>query len=252
MKKEKLSVLIVDDEPEARDLLSMLVGKLEDVQIMGTAEGVDQAFALIVEKRPDLVLLDIQMPVRNGFELVRMVQEKKIRTGFVFVTAFDEYAIRAIRVSAFDYLLKPVDPAALKSALERFRSLVASRSLPEQIDLILHRIDGHKKVRVNTRAGFILLDTEELLYCRAEGNYTRIHMSGGRQELLSVSLGTFQERLPGNGFFRISRSAVIHLKFLQYVDKRAGTCTLMAAQPVTLHVARGKRELLERKCSGMS
>ena len=252
MKTKPLTVLIVDDEPEARDLLCMLLERLEGIEIAGTAEGVDQAVKMTMDKRPDLILLDIQMPGKGGFELVRMIHKYRIPAGIIFVTAFDEYAIEAVRVSAFDYLLKPVDPEALEKAVDRYRNVLPENDLLFKIRGMIQSLNGPERIKVNTRSGFILIDLQELVYCQADGNYTRIYLDKGKEEVITLNLGGFTERLDPKKYFRISRSSIINLDYLERVDNKSGTCRLRTVPPVHLKVARSNRDHLERICSDMA
>ena len=118
---EPVTILIVDDEPEARDLLILLMQKIGNIALAGTAENVDSALVQVIGKEPDLILLDIQMPGRNGFELVNSLRELGLKSGYIFVTAYDQYAIEAVRAAAFDYLLKPADFSDLSGKLEAAR-----------------------------------------------------------------------------------------------------------------------------------
>ncbi len=238
--KESVSILIVDDEPEARDLLALLLARISDVRLAGSADNVDRAMEMVQELDPDLILLDIQMPVKSGFELVRRLHDRGTDQGYIFVTAFDEYAIEAIRSSAFDYLLKPVDPDELEGAISRFRSIREQKILSERIDQLLGSLGVNPKLKLNTRSGFIVIDPGEILCCIADGNYTRIVMATDREEMISSNLGTVERLLQGNGFFRISRSALINFQYLTHVDNRKGTCRLEGNSVMELKVARNR------------
>ncbi len=240
-----LSILIVDDEPEARDLLTMLLEKVDGVEVAGTAESVDQALSMVTDCSPDLILLDIQMPVKTGFDLVSQLHELGMDQGYIFVTAYDEYAIEAIRQSAFDYLLKPVDPVILEDAIRRFREKWEHRQLGASIGQLLGSLGIGHKLKFNTRSGFIVLDPAEILCCIADGNYTKIMLSNDRLEVISSNLGTVEGMLQGEGFFRISRSALINFKYLIFVDNRKGICRLEGRETMELKVARNRLNRLE-------
>ena len=248
MSRQNISILIVDDEPEARDLLSMLLDRIGGIELAGTADGVDLAFEQILSKEPDLVLLDIQMPVKNGFELVRMVHEANLSPGFIFVTAFDKYAIEAIRSSAFDYLLKPVDTDELQTSLCRFRDQMEVSDVKQQLGEMLDGLGKKSRIKVNTRTGFILINPEEIIHCMASGNYTEVHLVNQRVETITCNLGSFMEQLPGNIFFRISRSGMINLNYLTRVDYKSGTCRLKGSPDIELKVARNRRQELDEVC----
>ncbi len=248
MSRQNISILIVDDEPEARDLLSMLLERIGGIELTGMADCVDEAFKLILTDQPDLVLLDIQMPEKNGFELVRLVHAANLNTGFIFVTAYDEYAIEAIRSSAFDYLLKPVDPDELRKSISRYIDLLEENDIKQQLGEMLQKMGRKARVKVNTRTGFILIDPEEVIHCVAAGNYTEIHLVNSRVETITSNLGSFMEQLPAKSFFRISRSGMINLDYLTRVDYKSGTCRLKADSDIELKVARNRRKELEKVC----
>lgn len=241
---EPISILIVDDEPEARDLLAMLLEQIKGVKIAGYAENVDQALARIAENDPDLILLDIQMPGKSGFELVDSLRNSEREVGYIFVTAYDEYAIKAMRSSAIDYLLKPVDPELLKDAIWRFREDRNQQVLKRQIDTLLDDLGIGRRIKVNTRTGFLVLDPKDILCCTADGNYTEITMANGRKEIISNNLGSMEKELSGDGFFRISRSALINLGYLTHVNSKNAVCRLEGSSVIELKVARNRLSLL--------
>jgi two-component system LytT family response regulator len=243
--REPIDLLIVDDEPEARDLLGMLAERLEGVHVTGKAEHVDEAFEMVQEHDPDLILLDIQMPGKNGFELINMLHERGMDQGYIFVTAYDEYAIAAIKASAFDYLLKPVDPVELEDAIDRFRNSREEQILKERIDQLLDSLGVGSRIKLNTRSGFLVIAPEEIVCCIADGNYTRIFLRQGRQEIISSNLGSVESMLDEEGFFRISRSGIINFKYLVQVDTKKGICKLEGEQLLELKVARNRLKKLE-------
>jgi len=237
---EPISILIVDDEPEARDLLAMLLEQVKGVKIAGYAENVDQALARIAETDPDLILLDIQMPGKNGFELVDSLRNTEREVGYIFVTAYDEYAIKAMRSSAIDYLLKPVDPELLKDAVWRFREERQQQVLKERIDTLLDDLGMGRRIKVNTRTGFLVIDPKDIVCCTADGNYTEITMANGRSEIISSNLGSMEKELSEDGFFRISRSALVNLVYLTYVNNKNSVCRLEGNSVLELKVARNR------------
>lgn len=241
---EQISILIVDDEPEARDLLTMLLEPVKGVKIAGYAENVDQALDRVEETEPDLILLDIQMPVKSGFDLVDNLRNSKHQLGYIFVTAYDEYAIEAMRASAIDYLLKPVDPELLKDAIWRFKEERQQKVLNERIDNMLNDLGIGRRIKVNTRTGFLVLDPKEIVCCTADGNYTEIFLVNGRSEIISSNLGSMERTLSGDGFFRISRSGLINLSYLTHVNSKASMCRLVGNPVIELKVARNRLGLL--------
>ncbi len=245
MKDEFISIMIVDDEPEARDLLSLLLERVEGVTLAGVAENVDQALDQVVEKQPDLILLDIQMPGKNGFDLVHSLRGMNMDIGYIFITAYDEYAIQAIKVSAFDYLLKPVDPMELNKAIERFRDEKNQKLLNSRIDKLLTNLGINKRLKLNTRTGFLVIDPRDIICCTADGNYTEIFLANERREIVSSNLGSMERELADEDFFRVSRSALINKRYLTHVNSKAGTCRLQGESVMEVKVARNRLSKLE-------
>ena len=245
MKHDTLSVLVVDDEPEARDLLTILLGRIEGVTVAGYADNVDHALLQVARKSPDLILLDIQMPEKNGFDLVHQIRKLGGEPGYIFVTAYDQYAIRAVRESAFDYLLKPVDPGELEGAIARYRLELEKKSRKRMVDDLLAGLGMGKRLKLNTRTGFMVIDPHDIVCCIADGNYTEIPLADGRRETVSINLGKLERELSESNFFRISRSALIGLKYLTYVENRTGLCRLSGASPIELKVVRNRLGKLE-------
>jgi len=247
MSAAEISILIVDDEPEARDLLRILLEQVDHVKVAGEAGNADEAFRLVVNNNPDLVFVDIQMPGKNGFELVGKLRAHGYDTGYIFVTAYDKYAIQAVRASAFDYLLKPVNPDELRQAITRYRQIRQEESLNEITDKLLTHLGKGLRLKLNARKGFLLIDPREIVCCLADGNYTRIILSNGRKETVSNNLGKMIKELTDGGYFRISRSAMINLQYLTNVDHKAGTCRLQgAASSIDLKVSRNRLAQLDK------
>lgn len=245
--EEVLKILLVDDEPEARELLKyMLLGK-KGVKVVGAAGTVDEAVKLMQKEHPHLVLLDIQMPEKDGFHFIEQVHLSGKDPGIIFVTAFEHYAIQAIRNSVFDYILKPVHQEELDSAIERFR--LRGRTVQEQdLNLLVEALRGNgpSKIKLNTRSGYVLIDPSEVVYCQADGNYTRILQTRGNSEIITQNLGAIEEIFEGRSFFRASRSYLLNLRYLSRVDRKSCSCTLeYAGETCSIKIPAQKVKMLE-------
>ncbi|MCX6305674.1 MAG: LytTR family DNA-binding domain-containing protein [Bacteroidetes bacterium] len=223
---DNIRTILIDDEAQARDVLSILLLKHPEVAIVAVANDADAGLEQIVKHRPDLVFLDIQMPRKTGFDLIAELRSLNLQTAVVFVTAYDEYAIRAFKVAAFDYLLKPIDPFALSDTLRRYTAMRSVADFNQKVDHLLHHLHHDDRIRMNTRAGFLLIDPMEILYATADGNYTVIHFSALQSEVVTMNIGTLFELLPAGHFSRISRSAMINRSFLYRVDRKKRICEL--------------------------
>ena len=227
--EETIKILIVDDEEEVRDLLSILLQsyKGKPIEITGRASGVDEALEIVKADMPDLILLDIQMPEKNGFQFLEALRNLSLYPGIIFVTAYENYAIRAIRNAAFDYLLKPVHRKELFDAIDRYlemKSRGQDKRLSELVDLLRKSRPG--RIRLNTRTGYFFINPEDIIYCEADGNYSHIILQNGKAEISTLNLGTLEKQLGTGNFLRISRSYLINMNYLTRVDRKMNTCEL--------------------------
>jgi two-component system, LytTR family, response regulator len=220
-----LSALIVDDEQKAVDLMTRLLEDSGQFSRLFSAFDTDAALSQIVRFKPDLVFLDIKMPGKNGFQFLKELQQIDFIGEIVFVTAYDEFALQAFRNHAFGYLLKPVDRHELKNLLFEYARRNGIKDHLVRLARLLEDYEKVKqKIRVNTRAGHIFIDPQEILYCVAEGNYTNVHL-GEKVHVCSMQLGDFEGLLPGSGFKRPGRSLIINLELLSSVNRKSSTLT---------------------------
>jgi DNA-binding LytR/AlgR family response regulator len=220
-----IRALIVDDEKGAREILEHLLLRIPDVEVVGKASSADEALDMVINCIPDLVFLDVQMPEKNGFQLVDYLQKYMLDTQVVFVTAHAEFAINAMKVSAFDYLLKPVIMTELQETVLRFK---AKR---RQASVANHEPSAGKpvrpcKIKFNTRTGYILISPEEIMYCEADVNYTTIFFGKENREVITVNLGRVEEILSSHSFYRISRSILVNQLYLSKADRQKKQCIL--------------------------
>jgi two-component system, LytTR family, response regulator len=231
-----IKTLIIDDEMSAILLLEEMVSKLEGVTVAGHAQNVNEALNLILQHRPDIVFLDIKLNDENGFELIRRLRDYDLDPFIVMVTGYDQFAMDAIKAGAFDYLLKPVDPAELIKVISRYR----------QKQVKLHQPEPVKKIRFNTLGGFILIDPEEILYCQAEANYTDIFLTSQHKHTISLNIGSIEKVLTHPKFFRISRSVIININYLTEINRGKKLITLSHENnSFHLHIAHNRIKELE-------
>lgn len=222
--EENINIIVVDDEPEARELLVTLLEDYPNIIVTAQAGSVDEALGFIATDPPDLVFLDIHMPKKNGFELAIALRNLKIKSNIIFVTAYDQYAIQAVKHAAFDYLLKPINEEELRDAITRFQSEKTKTDLSAKIEALYNTLNDCSRLRYNTRNGFIFINIHEIIYLEADGNYSTIFLLNGKTETITQSLGQIEEELPAKEFFRVNRSIIINLKFLTRVHRRNKIC----------------------------
>ena len=222
---EKITAIIVDDEPEAQDLLENIIKEeFPNIEIRGIASNVDEGIELIIKKKPEIVFLDIQMPRKNGFELLNELQNLDVDPTIIFTTAYDEFAIKAIRHSAFDYLQKPIKVHELAKTIARYNKESKESDFKQQSKIILEYV-RKPRIKFNTRSGFVLVDPEEVLYCLADANYTDIFLINDDEITVSYSLSTVQQMFSNPEFVRCGRSHLINTRYLVNVNRKERSCT---------------------------
>jgi two-component system, LytTR family, response regulator len=208
--KEPLKALIIDDERLARrELRTMLAGS-QGISVIGEADGVPSAIKAIKELDPDVLFLDIQMPGQSGFDLLDKIE---IDAEVVFVTAYDEFALRAFEVNALDYLLKPVTPDRLEAALDRLRH--SDTVVPASTKKLAY--DDCLFLSFNTQTVFLKVNT--IVSVRAAGDYTEVTINDGRRGLTPKSMKEWDSRLPGQQFARIHRSTIINVQCVSHLEE---------------------------------
>jgi len=222
--------LIVDDEERARDLMEILLMRLPGVEVCGKAGSADEALEMVIQQVPDLVFLDVQMPEKNGFQLVDYFRKYLLNTTVVFVTAHAEFAISALKVAAFDYLLKPVMMEQLNETVLRFRVERLHRLQERKVDRLLELSDKHSTLKFNTRTGYLLVKPGEIIYCEADVNYTTLYLGKSNAEVVTLNLGKMEELLVPHSFYRISRSVLVNTIYLKKADRQKKKCLLVKGE----------------------
>ena len=208
---KKFKALVVDDEQLARKAIISLVKDFPEIEIAGEAEDVNQAAELIAGQQPDLLFLDIQMPGKSGFDLLNEVD---YRGKVIFITAYDEYALRAFEINALDYLMKPISPERFKLAIERLNDQTVTEAVPVKQDL---RYDDRLFLLMGKHMVFLKISS--IVYIQAEGDYTQVTTADGRKGLILKSMKEWINRLPDSHFCRIHRSYIVNLDFVDKIEK---------------------------------
>ncbi len=215
----KIRVLIVDDEPLGRTLVRRMLDAHQEVEIIGEATSGREAVAAIETETPDLVFLDVQMPETDGFAVLDTVRGKQ--PAIIFVTAYDEYAVRAFEVNALDYLLKPYDRKRFEQAFERAVRQIQNQKdnhVGEQILSLLSETKSPEKfierfiIKASGRVFF--LKAEEIMWIEAEGNYVLLH-TPHKKHIFREAIGNLEQKLNPHKFCRVSRSVIVNLDFVR-------------------------------------
>ncbi len=241
-----IKAILIDDEVHCLDTLNMLLSDYcTEVQVLEQCTSAKKGLAAIEKLKPQLVFLDIEMPMMNGFELLEQFTEMPFSV--IFTTSYDQYAIKAIRFSALDYLLKPIDPKELIIAVKKIES---QKILPsaEQFQMLLkqmnHKDNGFHKIAIPTIEGFELIPAEEIIYCEADDNYTHLFTKNKNKITACRTLKEIEEQLQDFSFFiRVHHSYMVNLnEVAKYVRGEGGY--LVMSDGSIVNVSRSRKDAL--------
>jgi two-component system LytT family response regulator len=243
-----ITAIIVDDEPYSCESLATLLERYcSDVKLLDICYSGADALKAIKEQTPTLLFLDIEMPGMNGFEMLQ--QLPAINFSLIFTTSYDQYAIKAIRFSALDYLLKPVDREELQRAVQKAVHRI-NHPLPQQIEILLQKLNHPtipvNKIAIPTMEGFQMLFVENIISCSSESNYTVLHLKNRQKLTASRSLKEIEEILGDYSFLRVHHSYVVNLNEVEKYFKGDGGY-LMMSDGSNIDVSRSRKELLLKK-----
>lgn len=239
-----IRTVLVDDEPKSIKVLQRLLETCcPDVTIIGCAEGVETAFDMIRTLSPDLVFLDIEMTEGNAFDLLNRLQPQTFQV--IFVTAFDAYAVRAFKYSALDYLLKPVHPDELRTAVEKAAFRSQEKIDLTQIKTLLENVGNlhlsQQKMAVPTMTGLTFIAIRDIIRFEASGHYTAIRLDNGATIISTRNIKEYENLLPDTFFFRVHHSHIVNIhKIREYQKGRGGY--LMMNDGVLVEIANRRRE----------
>jgi two-component system, LytTR family, response regulator len=241
-----IKAILVDDEIHGLDTLSILLAEFcPEVQVIDRCSSAKKALESISKTKPDLVFLDIEMPIMNGFELLEQFEE--IPFSVIFTTSYDQYAIKAIRFSALDYLLKPVDPKELIAAIHKVKKKKnppSTEQLQMLMDQLKHREGPLTRIAIPTTEGFELIPAEEVIRCEADDNYTYLFLKNTTRIIASRTLKEMEEQLREfPAFIRVHHSYIVNLnEVVKYVRGEGGY--LVMTDGSTVNVSRSRKEAL--------
>ena len=243
-----IKAIIVDDESYSCESLAILLERYcPEVQVVESCTSGESALQSINRHTPDLVFLDIEMPHMNGFELLKRI--KKIDFQVIFTTSYDQYAIKAIRFSALDYLLKPIDREELEVAVKKaVRKL--EQQLPQQLSILLQKLNGSspatQKIALPTMEGLQMIPVDSIIRCAADSNYTNIFTKQQKKITISRTLKEVEEMLEDYPFLRVHNSYLVNLNEIEKYIKGEGGYVMMS-DGSHVDVSRSRKELLMQK-----
>lgn len=241
-----IKAIIVEDEPySCEHLASLLSGFCSNVELVGMAHDVKSGYELISKINPDLVLLDIEMPDGTGFDLLQKFA--KIKFEIIFTTAFAEYAVKAFQFSAIHYLLKPIDPEGLVSAINKAEDELERKNIETRVNALYFNLQNQagkgKKVVLSSGTKLYVIDSNEIIMCRSEKNYTQFYLADGSEITVARTMKEYDDLLVTNGFFRVHKQYLINIDYIKSFD-RAGGGAVNLSNGLKIPVAGRKKELV--------
>jgi two-component system LytT family response regulator len=242
----RLTAILIDDERNSREALhKKILTHCSNVNVVAQCANGEEGLAAIAAHKPDIVFLDIEMPRMNGFTMLQQLPEQSFE--LIFTTAFNQYAIQAIRFAALDYLVKPVDVQELINAVARVQEKRLHSFTAKQLAILADHFAGSRqkpdKIAVSTAAGLEIIELDGIVYLEATGNYTHIHLKEGKPLLASKTLKEFEDMLPADRFFRIHNASLLNVAYIKKYNKGEGGQVVLH-NGVVLDVARRRKDEL--------
>jgi two-component system LytT family response regulator len=239
-----LTAIIIDDETNSRNALRQKITKhCPDIMVISECENGEEGIKNIESQKPDIVFLDVEMPRMNGFTMLQQLKNKDFEV--IFITAYDHYAIKAIKFSALDYLLKPVEVEDLKNAVEKATQKRKQIKGNNRVELLLQNFleekAAHQRIAISSMEGLQFVPTDDIIYLEANSNYTIFYIAGNRKITAAKTLKDFEDMLPASLFIRIHHSYLINKNGIEKYIKGDGGQVVMK-NGVVLDVARRKKE----------
>lgn len=240
--------VIIDNEIKSRKTLSnFLLKYCKEVEIIGEADGVASGIDLIKTTNPELVFLDIEMTDGTGFKLLESIED--IQFSVIFVTAYSDYAVKAFKISAVDYLLKPINPKELMEAIEKYQKETGFKGIHNKLEVLLGNQSTIKKIAFPTSDGIELVKIDEIMHCEADDNYTSIYLNNKKRILVSKTIKEYDTMLSDFGFFRIHQSHLVNLDYITKFNKNDGGYVILENGKKLPVSRRNKQEFLEKLLS---
>ena len=227
MKRKVYKVITIDDEEASHISLEFILAEYSDIEIIANIYTADEAIRKICELKPDIIFLDIKLPIMDGFTILDAIQKKQtIDFEVIFLTGWDNFALKAIKYNAFDYLLKPIDPDEMHKALEKFRNKQleekTSRNFPKK-----EIFNPCEKIRISSANEYRYINPDDILYIKGDGSYSDFYLINSDKKITSCSnLKHYEELLAACNFLRIHKSCIINKKYLTTYNRKTKICTL--------------------------
>lgn len=243
-----INTVLIDDESDSIAILEKMLAKhCDNVSVIGTANSVEEGVKTINELKPDLIFLDISMPDGDGFDVLDQTKDKNFEV--IFITAFNDYALKAFEFSALHYLLKPISKQDLTDAVARYKSIKEDELFSDKVKVLNDNLTGKQhRIILPEADGFSIIELDDIIYCESFNSYTTFYTKNGKQAIVAKSINNYEEILSDLQFVRIHRSYIINIQYLKkYVKGRGGYVIL--EDGTNIDVSEGKKRDFMNKLS---
>lgn len=238
-----MKILLVDNETKVRTLLKDMINVVaQGLHTIEEADGVVTGLQKIKNFHPDIIFLDVEMNDGTGFDLMQQIPKPSFQ--LIFTTAHNQYAVQAFKCSAIDYLLKPVDFTELENALQRAAANISGQTLNQQMEVLLHQLsskNNDKQIVLKDSEASYFVKVSDILYCEAEGSYTKFYFAAEKPIVISKNLSTYEDLLGTNGFIRTHHSYLVNSSKIKMYDKTDGG-TLVLTSGHTVPISHRKKD----------
>lgn len=240
-----MKAIIIDDEEYVRETLKEMISfHCPEITSLCTADGVKSGLETIAKENPDIIFLDVRMEDGTGFDLLRSIPD--ITFHIVFITAHEEYAIKALKFSALDYLLKPVDIDELSETVKKAKDLIQKDQVRLKIEsFLINQESKDKRIVLKTAEAIHIVNVQDIIRCESDSNYTNFYISGDKKLIVSKTLKEYEELLSDYGFVRSHQSHLVNLNFVEKFDKRDGGMLVLKDNQQVPVSTRKREELLQ-------
>lgn len=226
MDSNTISILIIDDEPEAINLLEMFLRTFSGTQVIGKESNAPKGLELALELVPDLIFLDIDMPDMNGLQVADKIKSENFYSQIVFTTAHEQYAYDALGIEPLDFLTKPFSITDLDLVIQKFKKLKEKKKQEKKLDQFIHSQSNVPKIKLPSAQGVLLVELKDIVIIKSQANKCIIYLQDGTQEIINKNLNVLIAFLNSPSFFQTNRSTYINLNYLQKLDKKNGKCII--------------------------
>jgi two-component system, LytTR family, response regulator len=238
-----IKAIIIDDEKHSTEMLEWLLQTYcPDVETLAICHSGEAGLKALQSQQPDVVFLDIEMPRMNGFDVLDKLEERKFEV--VFITAYDQFAVRAFKYAAVNYLLKPVDPDDLMATIARIREKISPTGAAQMellFQSLINKQNQVERIALSSGDGLIFVNTAEITYCKAESNYTQVVLQSGRKIMVARTLKDLDETLSGKDFFRVHASYLVNINHISRFVRGDGGYIVMP-DDAQITISRSKRD----------